>query len=411
MQIAMVHQPWNPAVPPVDTGSIAIWIYETANRLVGRNEVTTFAKKVRGLPTVQSYAGVCYKRVSIWPNPHSLPGRIAAAFGNVEGRPVFCQPTFFSAYRQRIAKQIRADRIDVAHLHNLVTYPTAIREASKGTRIILHMHCEWLSQIPRALALEFVEPVDQLIACSQYLADRINNHLNDAEKICQILPNGVDIDHFSPAAPVTAQEANRKEILFVGRISPEKGIHDLLEAFNLVQRSIPQASLRIVGPYSPTPIQFIAQATDDPREAALKHWYEADYLTTLKKMAGDRLGNSIIFHGNVPHSELPKFYREATVLANPSISESFGMSLIEALSCGCPVICSNAGGMPEVVEHGKTGYLVNVGDPVGLADALIEILNSRRQRMAMSQNSRSVAASKYSWARIADDLDKLYKRL
>lgn len=412
MRIAMVHQPWNAAVPPVDKGSIAIWTYEVCNRLALDHDVTVYARTVKGLPAVQRFRDVRYKRLSVRPNPFSdyLGRGIEAILGNKD-LPQFAQPTFYAAYRERVAKSIAEDEYDVVHLHNMLTFPAAFKSRRPKTRVVLHMHCEWLSQIPRLTALGLLEGVDRIIACSQYVADTVNRHLQNETKICAVIRNGVDTDLFSANTKSSDERRSRNEILFVGRITPEKGLHILIQAFKDVQRLVPDATLRIVGPYAATRREFIVDVSTNSAVRALDRFYERDYLATLREMADPLLNNSIIFEGNVRYRELPAFYRAAKVLANPSLSDSFPMTLIEAQACGLPVVCSTAGGMPEIVEDGKTGLLVEPDNHEALVKALVELLSDKARAAIISHKAREVAENRFSWSNIAGQTAKVYREL
>ncbi len=94
----------------------------------------------------------------------------------------------------------------------------------------------------------------------------------------------------------------------------------------------------------------------------------------------------------IPQAELPAWYAQTDVLANPSFSESFGMSLVEGMATGLPVVATRAGGMQEIVQNGQTGFLEQPGDVDGIAAALLDCLDSAERRDALGSAGKQRAA-------------------
>jgi glycosyltransferase involved in cell wall biosynthesis len=113
----------------------------------------------------------------------------------------------------------------------------------------------------------------------------------------------------------------------------------------------------------------------------------------------------------VPHEQLVQKYRQADLVVNPSLSESFGMSLIEAMACETPVVATAVGGMKETVVHGQTGLLVPPNDAVALADAMAAVLDDPHRAREMGVAGRARAVERFSWDRIVGDLLGHYDRL
>jgi len=162
----------------------------------------------------------------------------------------------------------------------------------------------------------------------------------------------------------------RPLILFIGRIVPYKGLHLLIEAFNLVRRELPSAQLVIVG----------------------KHILPA-YSKKLARIAGD----SVIFAGYVPMEELPYYQAACDVYATGTTWESFNIPLVEAQACGKPVVAFNFGPHPEVVKDGETGFLVPPGDVGALAEVVIRLLKDVKLRQEMGRNASKWVRGKFSF--------------
>jgi len=170
--------------------------------------------------------------------------------------------------------------------------------------------------------------------------------------------------------------------LFLGRLAPEKGVRTLLEAFELLQNSIP---LHIVG--------------DGPQRAELEAQKSRACLS------------SVSFHGWLPREQTVKIMRGARFLIFPSEwSETFGLTIIEAFGTGVPVIASRLGAMTEVLEEGKTGLHFAAGDPNDLASKAHWAWTHVRQMEVMGRAARAEYESKYTAERNYQLLMEIYSR-
>lgn len=126
-----------------------------------------------------------------------------------------------------------------------------------------------------------------------------------------------------------------------------------------------------------------------------------------------RLGISgkVKFTGYVDHSKLPEYFNNIDIFVVPSLRESFGVSVLEASSCGVPVIASNTGGLPEVVEAGKSGILVNPADETALANAIDLLVKNPEIRTKMGNFGRNFILENYSWVRSVDIMCNIYDNI
>lgn len=161
-------------------------------------------------------------------------------------------------------------------------------------------------------------------------------------------------------------------ILFVGRLESRKGIDVVLKVAPDILREFPNAVLDIVG--------------DDTIFRSDGTTYKAEF--ELMRLPDD-IRQRIVFHGRVEEQELRAFYRDCDLFIAPSRYESFGLVYLEALMFGKPVIAGKAGGGPEVVREGKTGFLVEPGDAYGLREALRKLLINADLRREMGRAARS----------------------
>ena len=137
---------------------------------------------------------------------------------------------------------------------------------------------------------------------------------------CVTVYNGADIDELSDRSGRPGKQGHGKRFIFVGRVSPEKGIHVLLEAFKTVLAREPEAELRMVGGAGLPPLSFVVNS--DPTLQSLRRFYTSDYMEYLQRQAKAVPENHVSFVGYVAHSELATFLRGADVFVQPSVRAS-----------------------------------------------------------------------------------------
>jgi len=202
-----------------------------------------------------------------------------------------------------------------------------------------------------------------------------------------IIPNGVDVEHFSPdVAPIEEFDDGKLNILFVSRLEKRKGLNYLLQAFKQVKEEIPNSRLIVVGPGT-----------------RLRRRYERYVARSGLK--------DVVFVGLVSYDDLPRYYQTADVFCAPAIgSESFGIILLEAMAMGKPIVASNIEGYASVISHGVDGLLVPPADKDKLAQALISLLNDEALRREMGAKGR-IKALEHSWEHIAQRVFDYYVRV
>ena len=163
-------------------------------------------------------------------------------------------------------------------------------------------------------------------------------------------------------------------MLFVGRVSPEKGVHTLIDAVVALAADDDRVKLTLVGPHSVLPAEAVVRGFDRPPSRDLGRWYGGPpYRAQLEQRIPAGLQSRVDWAGVVPYQDLPVRYAAASVLVNPSLSESFGMTVVEAMASGRPVIATRVGGQEYLVADGTSGLLVEPEDPAELADAILQI--------------------------------------
>jgi glycosyltransferase involved in cell wall biosynthesis len=189
---------------------------------------------------------------------------------------------------------------------------------------------------------------------------------------------GVDSRRFSPEGSLPPSRSN--VVVFVGRVLPHKGLENLIDA---LPRGL---QLRIVGP------------STDP-----------GYLGSLLSLAR---GKGVEFAGAVPDHAIVSAYRAARCVVLPSVyrtrsgattkvPELLGQTLLEGMACGRPVLCTNAGGMPEVVRHGETGFVVD-GDVGAIAEALSQLATDDQLVDRLGATAREDVVARFQWETVVE---------
>lgn len=406
---------------PLDSGSIGIWNYEMATRLASEWDVVVYSVAQRGLRMDRrEHGGAVFKSVPT--SGHKRSMRLMRRLRSLTGaernrkRPLFASGLYYGGYAARVAADMRRERRDVAHVTNFSQFAPIIRAVHPRARIVLHMQCDWLIQLDRGAVARRLRSCDLVSGCSEYIVDGIRRRFPEHAHKCFALHNGVDVARFElPEGHRAARGDDGSDILFVGRLSPEKGVHVLLEAFRRVADEVPAAKLTIIAGTKPAFYDYVVRVSDDPKVLELSRYYGSNgtsYLEHLEGLVPEALRGRVRFVDHVPQEQLRTAYADADVAVFPSVwNEPFGMVVVESMAAGVPVVCTRGGGVPEFVEDGRTGILVERGDPVQLADALIGLLRDGERRARIGAAGRARARAAHSWDVLARELDERLRPL
>jgi glycosyltransferase involved in cell wall biosynthesis len=270
-------------------------------------------------------------------------------------------------------------RADIVHTHHLWSTPSQaaiVAGRAAGKRIAVTDH----GLPPSGLGAQLPRLVHRFLPVSAYSAAV----LGAPPDRTSVVYGGADPARFRP------DPAGRRDgVLFVGRFTPHKGLDRLIEA-------LPNgASLTCAGSFG-----------HDPGPP------ESGYPQRLRRLAGDRDAH-VSFAERVPDEDLPGLYRQARVFVLPSVhencygrrvavSELLGLSVLEAMASGTPVVCSRIGGVPEIVADGETGYLVEPGDVAALSARLAELLGDPARADRMGRAAREAVLERFTWEACAE---------
>jgi glycosyltransferase involved in cell wall biosynthesis len=127
-------------------------------------------------------------------------------------------------------------------------------------------------------------------------------------------------------------------------------------------------------------------------------------------MVGDMgLSDKFTFLGNLGSEQLVKCYHAATVFVLPSYYEGLPTSLLEAMACGLPVVTTNVGSIPEIVENNRNGTIVPKGDPLAISEAVLHLLKNKQERLEIGRAARKKVELYYDWNKLVDRLIRCYQ--
>ncbi len=203
-----------------------------------------------------------------------------------------------------------------------------------------------------------------------------------------LTPFGIDVDRFAP------RKVNRffkDEDLVIGTIKTlEKnyGVNFLIEAFALVKKKFSNKSLKLL---------IAGKGT------------QRGFLENMVKKLG--IENDTIFTGYIDHNNVQDYHNMLDIYVAMSLEESFGVAVLEASACGKPVIVSNVGGLPEVVENGKTGFIVEKGNSEALAEALSKLIREPELAVIMGNEGRNKVIKEYDWKESVNKMISIYNTI
>jgi glycosyltransferase involved in cell wall biosynthesis len=410
MRIALVNQPWSVSPPDNSADSIALVTYQLARRVAHDAQVRCYGRILADRPRSEVIDGVEYRRVSAKFDKLLKGFRLLDQWQLMPPRRPFHQSPFYHiAYALAVARDLQKSPCDIVHVHNFAQCARIIRMFNPAIRVVLHMHCDWLTQLDERMVGKLLTSVDMVLGVSQYISQKAQRRFGSGKTRFHTLYNGVDFDRFAAASPI---ETGVRRILFVGRLSPEKGPHVLLKAFKQIASQFPDVALDLIGPDSVLSREFVDPGREDPDLERLTSFFSdrASYGAHLRSLVSPDLKGRVRFVGTLPYDDLPTRYASAEMLVVPSVfDEPFGLPLAEAMAAGVPCIATQAGAFPEIVDHQRTGLLVPRADASALAAAIREILTDPHRSREMGTSGRERCRLLFSWDQNAKILGDYFR--
>jgi glycosyltransferase involved in cell wall biosynthesis len=196
-----------------------------------------------------------------------------------------------------------------------------------------------------------------------------------------VIHNAANTDLFKPANK--KKQGKTLRLVTVCRILKRKGLQHVIQALKQIEQE--DITLDIYG--------------------------TGEYEEELKELVKEKqLQRKVLFHGFKPSKEIAKKLNEADVFIHPSLTEAFGMVFAEAMACGLPIIATRVGGIPEIVEDGKNGFLVKPGDVQGLKKAIQKLKGNPTLMKQMGKDSLKKVKERFSWEKVAQAYLKEYQK-
>ncbi len=306
----------------------------------------------------------------------------------------FEQPPYDLALAAKMAEVARENELDLLHVHYAIPHAIAGLLAKQmlgasAPRLVTTLHGTDITLV--GLDASFVEITrfgiegsDAVTAVSEFLEKTTREELQIKKPIA-VIPNFVDLQTHCPTRAYKDRAAFAKPeeriLLHASNFRPVKRVLDVVRILERVNREVPTVLL---------------MAGEGPERASAQ---------ALARRLG--LADRVRFLGH--QESAAELTGLADVFLLPSELESFGLAALEAMACSVPVVASDQGGLPELVRHAETGYLLPVGDVEGMAARTIEILTDEERRHEMGAAGRRRAAALFSAERIVGEYERLYE--
>lgn len=295
--------------------------------------------------------------------------------------PLFEFPLYTLAVTSKMVEVAKYEKLDLLHVHYAIPHATSAFLAKQiindnKVKIITTLHGTDITLVglePSFLPLiKFsIENSDGVTAVSRFLKEKTITNYN-IDKEIEVIPNFVDTDLYKPSKSFENRKLiakpEEKILIHVSNFRPVKRVQDVIKIFNLVSKKIP-SKLILVG--------------DGPDRSDCEKLCRELNICDKVKFLGKQ-------------TALVDILSISDLFLIPSQSESFGLAALEAMSCGLPVISSSIGGLPELVVHGETGYIAEIGDIERMAKYAVDLLTNESKYKYFSENSRKRAVEKFN---------------
>jgi glycosyltransferase involved in cell wall biosynthesis len=298
----------------------------------------------------------------------------------------------------QLRRQVKVARPDLVHANSIRSGLVATTATlGLSTRVVWHLH-DLLPKHPLSIAIRcfaFLFVRTQMIAVSQAVADKFAGGLFSLKNRIKVILNGLDVDRFTPSDVTRA--AKRKEVGLrdeefavgiVGLLTPRKGQLELLHAFKQVTANVPHAVLLIAG--------SAVFNRDGEYEQLLRNTVVQLGLEERVHFLGER-------------SDVPELMQSFDTLVVNSSVEPFGLVVIEGMASEKAVIASRTGGIPEIIQHGRSGWLVTPGEISTLAEAIATVATNTELRTDIAKQGRLTVEKRFTQSRFLTDIQEFYE--
>jgi N-acetyl-alpha-D-glucosaminyl L-malate synthase BshA len=316
--------------------------------------------------------------------------------------PLFDYPPYDLALATRMAEVAQLYDLDLLHVHYAIPHSVSallarqmLAEGPRGRRLpfvtTLHGTDITLVGLDRSylpITRYSIEQSDGVTAISNYLRDR-TLRVFDVKNHIEVIYNSVNCDVYKRNPEMAAEMRkeyalnNERVLVHLSNFRPVKRLTDVIEIFDRVHKQVP-SKLLLIG--------------DGPDRSV------AEWLAVQKGIHAD-----VLFLGK--QDRVQDKLAIADIMLMPSELESFGLAALEGMACEVVPIATRAGGVPEVIEHGKSGYLADVGDVETMARYALELFTDEQRLQEMAKQARAVALDRFCATKIVAQYEDFYRRV
>lgn len=369
------------------------FVYELSRRLVKDFDVWVLAPHAPGALLRENWDGLNVVRFRYFFEPLEVLAYQGGILANLRRNSLsyLLVPLLMGAQLIALVRLVARERIDAIHAHWLI--PQGIVAVAgrwlcrRKPAVLCTAHGSDLHGLRGGLfslaKRRVMERADAVTVVSAAMQEYAVGFGGEPDKI-SVLSMGVDATGLF--VPDNKVARGGDELLYVGRLTGQKGVESLIRALPEIVRRRPGVVLTVVG--------------TGPQEQELR---------ALSRKHG--LEHRVKFLGAIENSRLPELYRRASVLVLPSLGEGFGLVCAEALSCECPVVASDLPGVREIVQDEENGLLFPPGDSGKLAGQVLALLAAPALQRRFGQAGRALVIRRYDWQVVAKAYSALLKRV
>jgi len=316
----------------------------------------------------------------------------------MEDYPLFEHPPYSLALAVALHDTARKHELDLVHVHYAIPHATSAWIAHEmlgeesDLKIVTTLHGTDITLLGihpsfHASTRFSILKSHGLTAVSEFLKRETVRDFTVPEERIEVIPNFVDTAVYRPGLEPCHREAfaleGEKIVMHISNYRAVKRVEDVVSVFARLTAK------------QPSRLVLIGDGPERPRVL----------------MRADELGvrDRVLFLGK--HTSVHELLSCADLFLLPSGSESFGLVALEAMACGVPVVASNVGGLPEVIEHGTTGYMFDIGDIDGMVEAGLRILGDDDLWRSLSDAGRALAEERFSAERVVPLYERYYERV
>lgn len=403
-------------IPPVKGGAIGLDIFNASKHMAKKHEVTIVDRKY----SESDLDNENVKNITITRLPTKI---LSLSFLETLYLSRFIYMIQFILNEANFAVMVnryinRKSDFDIIFVHTPITgFLVAIFNKKLRQKMIYISHTNLWATDSKSLTFYYkifskvesylMRNVRNVVALNEIFRRKFIAEANVKEESVAVISNGVDLEIFRPNIDTQDIKERYKTfgkftVLFVGRISKVKGIDYLIQAFDIIVNRLGYKNvvLLLVGP-------FLAYGINTPKNSGA---FE-EFNTIQDMIKKFKLQEYIQFVGPVDHfNELGKFYAVCDVFVLPSLEESFGLVVTEAMACGKPVIGTNIPGVSSQIIDGHNGFLVEKANENKLADKIKFFIDNPDMVKSMGIKSRIIAEEKFGWEKISEKLLRNYEQ-